>query len=343
MDRPPLQVDTRKGPLHLLLHWYFLAHATAWLAGAFIRADWYFKTRAMDNLQVPAEHPLTSKEIRRFQHYFYGTTYLSIVFCVLRGRTRTRAEKNGFTNLAALAYYFDDLVQMYHHQDQSGVQWSDNPEQYGLATDPSGRALHFLHNIYAALPLRDLETFKQYMQKVFVVETGGRQRLRENIALEELDHIAAEKGAYSVLMFRRTLANPISDPEEKALYAFGHLIQTCDDIFDVWFDLKEGVKTVPLQYLTKNTVEELQIYFEERVSECRMAMLKTGSGGHAARTAWAVIAYLVSITRVCVRHYQILQKKHGTLPLHDRHEMVVDMERNINRLRAFRCLMLDCM
>ncbi|MFZ4473704.1 MAG: hypothetical protein ACOYPR_00840 [Saprospiraceae bacterium] len=327
----------------LFRHWYFLFHATLWLSGAFIRAAWYFKTRAMRDLQLPHPELLTSKEKRRLQHYFYGTTYLSIVFCSLRGRTRSPDEKNLFSNLAALAYFFDDLADVYHNQDQSGQQWQDNPEIYGQATDPRGLALHFLQNINSALPDQDQNEFKKYMHRVFNVETEGRQISANVFNTKELDQIAADKGGYSVLMFRRILANTLSEAEKHALYKLGHLIQTCDDIFDVWFDQKDGIKTLPLALLEAGNITDLKLRFEQFVAETYWAFMQVRPekisrwrylGLRHARTSWAVVHYLVTVTRVCLQHYQNLQKKHGTLPLTDRHQIVVDMERWDNRFKS---------
>jgi hypothetical protein len=58
------------------------------------------------------------------------------------------------------------------------------------------------------------------------------------------------------------------------------------------------------------------------------------------RAGGAAVHYLVAVTRVCLRHYEDLQKKDGTLPLNDRAAMVVDMEKWENRLRAARELVI---
>jgi hypothetical protein len=60
-----------------------------------------------------------------------------------------------------------------------------------------------------------------------------------------------------------------------------------------------------------------------------------------SHTALAAIHFLIAVTRVCLRHYEDLQKKHGTLPLHDRAAMVVDMEKWGNRMRAMRELLRE--
>ena len=82
----PTEVAPAGKPASLLQ----LLRATVWLGLAFTRAAWYFKTRALNALALPHAEALKSKEKRRLQHYFYGTTYLSVVFCMVRNRIRTR-------------------------------------------------------------------------------------------------------------------------------------------------------------------------------------------------------------------------------------------------------------
>lgn len=317
-------------------HLYYLTRATLWLLLAFTRAAWYFKRRAFETLALPHPESLTSREKRRLQHYFYGTTYLSIVFCSLRGYARTRQEKRLFTNLGALAYFFDDLVDAFREQDDSGILWQDNPEKYGQTADERGLALHFLNNIYQELPEQDLREFRSFMHRVFNVETAGRQQtdLGKTLKSEELKHITAEKGGYSVLLFRRVLQHPLSAEEQNALYQFGYLIQLCDDIFDVWFDKNEGIATLATATARHGDLNHLTTLFEQQVLTTRQAFRRTPYSKQKIETALCVIHFIISITRVCLKEYADLQKKHGTLPFDQRSLMVVDMERWRNRMRA---------
>ncbi|MBX2893420.1 MAG: hypothetical protein KF734_21080 [Saprospiraceae bacterium] len=371
-------------------HCYYLLRATIWLALAFARAGWYFRFRALRDLALPHAEALTSKEKRRLQHYFYGTTYLSAVFCLLRGYPRNAREKHLFTNLAALAYFFDDLVDSFRGRDDSGILWLDNPELFGQTADPRGLALHFLDNIYRELPPGELPQFKEFMHRVFNVETAGRQaRADARLRVEDLKNITAEKGGYSVLLFRQVLEHPLFAPEQEALYQFGYLVQLSDDIFDLWHDRKSGTVTLATFLAEQNDVAHLRDIFEEQVAVVRAAFLeipnlpevpgnmarptigksrkikwvippalpqrrqsalRTRSANTATRRlpsppdltrelgASAAVHFLVSITRVCLRHYEDLQKKHGTLPLDARSLMVVDMERWGNRVRAAKAL-----
>ena len=138
------------------------------------------------------------------------------------------------------------------------------------------------------------------------------------------------------MLFRRVLAHPLSAEERDALYQFGFLIQLCDDIFDVWHDRQAGITTLATFLAEDNAVTAMQQLFEAQVIVVKQAFaniqpVNTGSRG---RYGLAVIHFIVSITRVCLQHYADLLKKHGTLPLDNRHVLVMDMERWKNRTRA---------
>ncbi len=321
--------------MRLLAHWFYMARATAWLLLAFARAHLYFKNRAIGDLQLPHPELLTSQERRRLQHYFYGGTLLSILFCTLRGRTRTSAEKRSLTNLAALAYFFDDLVDSFRHRDDTGILWRDNPEEYGLAADDHRRlALHFLHNIYADLSPEHLDAFRSAMHRVFNVETAGRQQMGDGLDLKEIAQVTREKGGYSVLLFRMVHVPLPTEAERAALLEFGHLIQYCDDIFDVWFDLQSSTQTVATEKVKLGQIAALRHHFEQQIILVHQRFRAVEQPVHRIQTALSVTQYIVAIGFVCLDHYAFLQKKHGALPLSDRKMMVVDMEKWGNRLRA---------
>ena len=340
-----------------LLRLYYFICATLGLFSTFGFAAWQFRGSAARSLDLPEGLAMGAKEKRRLKHYFYGTTYLAALMCCLRNQSRNRREKHLFTNLSALAYSFDDLVDVFQ-DDALNVLWKDNPEDYGLANDQRGLALHLLHNIYRELPEQDLGQFRAYMHQVFNLETTGRQRGQMFSPTEaskypaevgnkysperqvmELEKITAEKGGYSVLLFRSVLSHPLTEEEKNALYQFGYLIQCCDDIFDLWHDRQAGIITLPTCLAERNEIGLLIKIFEQQVNATQQAFRQTSYSSAQVETALSIIHYLVSITRVCLRHYSDLKRKYGTLPLDDRTTIVVDMERWTNRFRAIRYLL----
>jgi len=319
-----------------------LGYAIHWLALAFIRASLYFRFEAVRDLGLPPEMALDSKAMRRLQHYFYGTTFLSIVFGLMHGRRRSAAEKYLFSNLAALSYYFDDLADAYRHENKAEHTWLNNPETYASHADARGVSLHLLQNLYRHLPAAHLQEFKGYLHRVFNVETAGRQQIDHTLDLEALWAITREKGGASVLLFRRILHVPMSKTECDALFAFGGLIQLCDDVSDIWFDHRNGTRTVPLLFALQHNLAGLRQFFDAEVRRVQALFdavdKKSANFWGGPASAWAAVGILVAIARVCLDAYDQLQEKNGTLPLHDRKAMVVDMERWPNRLRLIQCL-----
>ena len=315
------------------MHWIFLFRAGFNLIFAFGRASAYFRRQARSDLSLPANGVWPERQNRRWKHYFFGTTFLAAVFCLLRGYSRNGAEKRRYSQLAALACFFDDLADTFRHHDGSAVP-PGNPEQYGQAADPGGTAVHLLHTLYRDLPPENLPEFKTYLHRVFQLETDGKQQNGQALPLEELQRLTAEKGGCSVLLFRRLLDNSFSETEKEALFQFGALIQLCDDIFDLWFDRQNGVATLATLLSEQNNLPLLQQYFNRQTAATIHAFRQTPYPRLHVETALRAVHFLVSITRVCLDHYRDLQKKRGTLPLGKRRDMVVDMEQSGNRLRA---------
>ena len=277
---------------------------------------------------------LSSGEKRRFQHYFYGTTFLATVMGSLRNRPRSRQEKLLFANLSALAFCFDDLVELIRDNGDPAMHWQDNPEAYGQATDKRGLGLHLLHNIYRNLPENELLQFKAYMHRIFNVETASNQRQPGAPGLEDLKKLTAEKGGYSVLLFRSLLHHTLSKAEENALYQFGYLIQICDDIFDLWHDRQAGIDTTATFFAGQGEVDLMVKNFEQQVAFTYQAFRQTQYPVVQVETAVHIIHYLISITRVCLHHYIDIKYSHGKMPLENRTLIVVDMEKWSNRYLA---------
>ena len=84
--------------MRLLSHWFYLLCAALWLLPAFAKAARYVNRRAISALKLPAGLALSAPEKRRLKHYLYGTTYLSVLFCALRGHTRDAQEEDRFAN-----------------------------------------------------------------------------------------------------------------------------------------------------------------------------------------------------------------------------------------------------
>lgn len=301
--------------------------------------------------------------IDRLRHYFFGAIFLGAVFGRIRGRALDVAEMKRFANLAALAGYFDDLVegapvsppkgsrdvaspistkQDSNHYESSlsrlpfprGEGSGVGLETYGRIADPSGLALRLLEQAYADVPANHANVFREHLQRVFHIETENRQRKRPPPGDDEIRRLSAEKGGYSVLLFRCLLADALPAAEHRAIFEFGHFVQLCDDTFDLWHDRQNGTATLATTWAGQGDLNLLETYFEQHAAHVAEAIRQIGIPANRQETAIQTLFFLVAVTRVCLRHYRDLQKKHGTLPLESRRSMVVDMARWKFQLRV---------
>lgn len=312
---------------------YFIG-AAALLLRTFALAGWAWHTGAVRRL-LPPEFPRNHR--RRLRHYFYGTTYLAALFAASLGTDRTRHERRQFVRLAALAAYFDDLTDL--STGRSNRQ--DTPAEYGAANDPTGVSQKLLEQIRTDLPAPNRPFFQENLQQLFQLETSSPRETDERTecgvrcaeygvrcADTALLERTAKKGGYSVLLFRALLEPPLQEGEIHALHAFGNLIQWCDDVFDLWFDLQAGAHTPAATLAGRQDTDALAAAFEEQVAAMEIAFRALPN----TLQARGVAHYIVALGRLCIDHYRKLQQKHGTLPLQNRQALVVDMDRWKNRL-----------
>lgn len=319
----------------------YLFWATIQLIFTFSRAAWYYRWHAAAVLDLPKGKAIGAEEKRRFKHYFFGTTYLAALMCGLRNKPLTQSEKLLFTQLSALSCSFDDLVERYPLEDSPEAPWQENPEAFGLAADQRGLALHLLQNIYRSLPEQQLGPFRAYLHRVFTAEMAEKQKFRTlgDPDIEELKRITAEKGGNAVLLFRSVLRHTLAVEEESAFYQFGHLIQSCDDIFDLWHDRQKGAVTLASSLAERGEFALLTTLFEQQVAATHQAFRKTAYPPAQVETTLYMLHFLVSITRVCLQNYLDLVRNYEVMPLANRTLIVVDMENWFNRFRTIRYLL----
>lgn len=315
-------------------HFRGLLVAMIQLAGGYLHALYYWHTSKFAIWNLPAGMRLSNLEKRRIRHYFFGVTYLSAIFCALRHQQLRASERSVLTRLSALAAFFDDLVEA----QAGGTTRSGSVDTFGRRADERGIARHLLREVYEAVPSSHHATFQTYLNRVFEAEIQAQQGENNSPEQDQLFYMTAEKGGCSVLLFR-SLLRPLPGAEETAaLQAFGCLIQLSDDIFDLWFDHRDGIATVATHLAVAGRVGELSELFEGQYRQTRQAFLSINLPAQQVQRALKMVQVLVAITHTGLSHYRQLEKQHGVVPIHDRQMMVVDMEKWSNRIRAARFL-----
>ncbi len=290
---------------------------------------------------------LDASQQRRCRHYFRGAVFLGAVFAAYRGWALEAQEMRRYAHLAALAALFDDcaercaeirgtLAPLEAPAEHAQLSCIPRPLlSFAQKADPSGDLVFFLKKIQDGLVEGTAASFEEALLRVFEMETGAAWRLNAPASVGGLVEAAAQKGAWSALLFRLLLEPVPSAAERRAALLLGAMVQASDDLFDLWHDARQGWWTPARWWASDRQWVALAQHFEQRWQLLACA-LEDGPPETANRrlAAKALAELLAVLTRFCLQHYQELAEKHGTLPWHDRHAMVLDMARWSTRWRA---------
>ena len=94
--------------------------------------------------------------------------------------------------------------------------------------------------------------------------------------------------------------------------------------YDLWHDREAGIRTLAT---TCESARDLKQLFENQVVTVQTAFRRTPFPKRNIETSLRVVHGIVSVTRVCLRRYLILETERGALPKDDRAAMVCDMEK----------------
>ena len=324
----------------MLVYWYFVLLALLRLIISFIRARWHLRFKLMRDINLDGKELFSEKELSRVQHYFLGTSYLSTVFCCLIGRRRSSKELYLFSNLSALASFFDDLVDIRSKQSIAPNEKPEDPVSFGRLMDHRGLSQQLLNKTLHKLPSGNLSDFKVCMERVYAAEMDLKFS-SDNLVINNIIKNTMEKGANSVLLFRFILEPRPGREERQAILEFGSLVQLSDDIFDVWFDQRAGAVTAATFYVANGNLDALVQLFEAQIARTQQAFQEIPISKWRIKGALSLVYFLIAITRVCLRRYQEAGARHGAMPILDRKKMVVDMSGLANQLLAARLLFFN--
>ena len=200
----------------------------------------------LEQLQQSAGEPFDSYLYEKIVRY-YGlltTAALAENYCRLRGRRLSGRERQISTWLGAMTPLFDDFFDRKKVPDEHITALMKEPWTRSGESLEEVAILHFHRRILAGLA--DPGPYQESTLQVFASQQASRAQTRPQISEEQLKKITYDKGGYSLLAYRAVLF-PAAGPEEKAmLYQLGGVLQLCNDVFDLYKDLQEGVMTLPL-------------------------------------------------------------------------------------------------
>jgi len=284
------------------------------------------------------DNSIDETDIKKITAY-YGLGIPAIMgtsFGILRASSMSFRERTAITYLGAMTGLGDDFFDV--------NELKENELKYllhALLNDPFNVKVNSKsENLFLRFYIKVLENttqhkqIKHFISQLFDAQYLSLKQMSPDITYEEIKKITLQKGGVSLLLCRSVFNHPLSEEEEKMLFALGGLMQLGNDIFDVYKDNLKGIKTLAN---TETHIENLRRTFDNQMNETFTHALKTNYRLTSIKSFLRFISMFICRTYVCLDMFEQLQKKTNntfTPSAYTRKDLICDMEKPANLLKS---------
>lgn len=277
---------------------------------------------------------LDENDFNKMRNY-YGIRVPSGIgesYCTLRGYKMTESERKASTYQGALTGLFDDFFDKTQLPVEQVKEMIDDPFNYNTNTSLEKLFIYFLKTVHQNLS--SIDFFNDMFNKVYHAQIDSLKQLKPDINYEEIKRITFNKGGYSLLFYRSAFNNNLAKNEFNATFNLGALMQLCNDIFDVYKDEKQKIRT--LVTATDNT-DNFRNIFNEQITKTYEMVKTLDYKEKNIKMFLSKFSLFFSRCLVCLDQLERVQKKNNNKfepGKFSRKELICDMENPINILRT---------
>ncbi len=287
----------------------------------------------IEEIKRVLDDSLSVRDFNKITEY-YGFAVPAILgegFCLLRGKEMSTAERNAMTYTGALTGLFDDFFDEKRTSVAHIRALVDRPDEQLAGNAHELLFVRFFRK--ALVNISDLSRFRRNIDHVFNAQILSAKQAGEVIDKDEIQQITLQKGGFSLLFYRSALEEPAGSAEENMLFSLGGLSQLENDLFDVWKDYRNGIKTL---VTTEKRINNLREFYTLLVEETFALVEQTSFAKENRKRFLRFIALIISRGFVCL---DFLEKSERTtnhifsLPEYKREALICDMEKPWNKLK----------
>jgi len=275
---------------------------------------------------------LSEKDLEKIRKY-YGIAVPAILgegYAILRGKPLTDTEREIQTYLGGLTGLFDDLFDEKKIEGERLMEMIQNPKE---SQAQSSFELLFLKFYMRALELGNPEPIINLLVKGFHAQVGSEEQVNDTITRERIVEVTREKGGVFIQFYRAGFEGEPSHEENKMLYNLGGVGQLENDIFDIYKDDQDGIKTLST---THSSIQELKDTYEDWIQmyETSLEGLQVDPETKIKFRSFTRILYLRG--KVCLQQYADLETRMGgrlNVAKCQRESLICDMGKTKNQLK----------
>jgi hypothetical protein len=295
------------------------------------------KTLAIDILEIKKDNDntLTEKDFKKIFTY-YGSAVPAVLgegYCLLRGKEMTDAERYQLTCMGALTGLFDDFFDEKNTGEDHIKELVNNPGDNLARNSHEELFIRFYEKV---LEGNNSLLVKEHLNKVFNAQVLSKKQKDQDIREEDIRHITMEKGGASLLFYRCAFPEEVKESERRMLYHLGGLGQLENDIFDVYKDYREKIRTLAT---IETQVSNLRSKYITLMNDVSNMVSQTDHPPRNRKKFLRFISLVSSRGLVCLDHLRRLEVQSGgifDIPSYSRDNLICDMEKTTDQLKLFR-------
>lgn len=297
----------------------------------------YLKKEHLVDLEFPDElkknYFYHSNYYNRTKQYMHANHFFGELLTTILGRKMTKEERRLFSNLSSCAPIFDDFFE--NKTDLDHIRTLLHQPDKDSALSPSEKlSVHFLNNILNSNI--DKTAFLQAADNLFLAQLESKNQKKKDLSQAQLLDISDRKGGFSGLMYTLFLEESSAKDFSTLGYHLGSFGQLMDDIFDLYDDQKEGIRTYVNQ--SQKTLE-LRFVLEEKEQQILSLAYRLASSPRHFKKFKQVLEVFRSIIEIAIEQYEKLESTQQISPIDclktDRKLWIIDMEKASNMRKLF--------
>lgn len=303
----------------------------------YLKLHWYLKKEYLKDLDFPQElkkeYFYHSNYYNRTKQYMHANHFFGELLCTILGRKMNNKERRIFANLSSCAPIFDDFFE--NNADIEHIKMLlHHPNENSVKNSSEKLAVHFLNNILKSQI--DQKAFLQAADDLFLAQIESKNQKDESLNQDQLLDISDRKGGFSGLMYTLLLQESSDSNFAKLGYELGSFGQLMDDVFDLYDDQKEGIRTYVNQ--SKKIIEIRFVLEEKEQKIISLAKMRASSPIHFKKFK-QVLQVFTSIVEMGLDQYENIQVNQQEPPISclksERKEWIIDMEKTSNIKKLF--------
>ena len=269
------------------------------------------------------------KKAARFQGV--QQVFINDAFVQLSNRNTNTFERTSNKLYFILTGLYDDIIDQQILDEKSLNQLFEDPSL--AKTDLFETKVLVDVHLSLLKRVQNIADYTSTLANIHQAQKDSLQQINSTINKDALLDITLRKGGYSLLMCRQYIDLPSSKELDICWYHLGGIIQITNDLFDIYKDLQEGIKTIPNS--VKN-VNEIQKVYEQLVNNFIISLQHLPFEKRKIDVLKIKLSPIPAFGYLAIHNLIKLQDQHKELPnltTVPRKSLIIDMEKTANRIK----------